>query len=205
MQHPSTIVYPHVRADDSVTIGAYCILGEWPAEAESSPPELTVGQDAVIRSHTVIYAGNTIGSGFHTGHSVLVREYNTIGDDVSIGSHSVVEHHCTIGSRVRLHSNVFVPEYTVLEEDCWLGPGVILTNAKYPRSPNVKNALQGPLIGAHAKLGAGCVILPGVRIGKHALVGAGAIVSREVPDHGVVQGEPARLSKYLQDLPYVES
>jgi len=55
-----------------------------------------IGDGAVIRSHTVIYAGNRIGRGFQTGHGVMIRESNTIGDEVSIGTGSVIEHHVVI-------------------------------------------------------------------------------------------------------------
>jgi len=133
---------------------------------------------------------------------VLIREDNEIGEDVSIGSGCVVEHHVRIGCRVRLHSNVFVPEFSVLHDDCWLGPNVVLTNAKYPRSPQVKSTLLGPLIGRGAKVGANATVLPGVRIGEEALVGAGAVVTHDVEPYAVVAGNPARRLKSVSDLPY---
>jgi acetyltransferase-like isoleucine patch superfamily enzyme len=150
----------------------------------------------------VIYAGNRIGKGFQTGHGALVREENTIGDDVSIGSGSIVEHHVKIGNRVRLHSNVFVPEFSVLEDDCWLGPNVVLTNARYPRSPKVKEQLAGSRIKRGAKIGANVTILPGVTIGEDALIGAGSVVTKDVPAGAVVAGNPARLIKMISELPY---
>jgi acetyltransferase-like isoleucine patch superfamily enzyme len=161
-----------------------------------------IGDGANIGSHTVIYEGNRIGKRLATGHHVLIREANDIGDDVSVGSGSVVEHHIRIGSRVRLHSNVFVPEFSVLDDDCWLGPNVVLTNAKYPRSPGVKQTLRGPTIDRGAKIGANATILPGVRIGEHALVGAGAVVTTDVDAYAVVAGNPARVMKSIRDLPY---
>src|SRR5207302_11309531 len=139
-------------------------------------------------SHTVIYSGNQIGRGFQTGHGVVVREENEIGDDVSLGTGCVIEHHVRIGNNVRLHSNVFVPAYSVLEDGCWLGPNVVLTNAKYPRSARVKEHLVGPRIERGAKIGANATLLPGVRIGRDALVGAGAVVTRDVPEGAVVVG-----------------
>jgi acetyltransferase-like isoleucine patch superfamily enzyme len=170
------------------------------------PGELAtyIGPGALIRSHTVIYAGNRIGRNFQTGHGVLIREENEIGDDVSIGSGSIVEHHVRIGHRVRLHSNVFVPEFSVLEDDCWLGPHVVLTNAKYPRSPGVKEQLVGPYIEQRAKIGANATLLPGVRIGRDALVGAGAVVTHDVPAGSVVVGNPARVINHVSRLPYGE-
>ena len=99
-----------------------------------------IGAGSTLRSHTVVYAGTTIGDRFQTGHHVLVRENTTIGDDVSIGSLSVVEHTVTIGDKVRIHSQNFIPEFTVLEEGAWIGPRVTVTNAPVPASARSRPA-----------------------------------------------------------------
>lgn len=192
-------MYPGVQLGDDVTIGWYVVLGHPLANGKFLPTE--IGAHALIRSHTVIYTGNTIGERFQTGHNVLVRESNVIGNDVSIGSHTVLEHHIQIGNGVRIHSQAFIPEFTVLEDECWIGPGVCLTNALYPRSRHVKDALRGPTIERGAKIGAGAVILPGVVIGKNALIGAGAVVTKDVAPYSVVVGNPARVIKRLQEIP----
>ena len=106
----------------------------------------------------------------------------------------------SLGDGVRIHSNAFIPEYSVLEVGCWVGPGVILTNARYPRSHGVKEALQGPIIRQGAKIGAGAVLLPGVTIGAEALVGAGAVVVSDVPAGAVVVGNPARVVRLVSDI-----
>jgi acetyltransferase-like isoleucine patch superfamily enzyme len=186
----------------SFELGPFAIIGQRSRKSATIRPRTIIGDAACIGSHTVIYEGNRIGKHLTTGHHVLIREDNEIGDDVSIGSGSVVEHQVRIGCRVRLHSNVFIPEFSVLEDDCWLGPNVVLTNAKYPRSPRVKQTLRGPVIGRGAKVGANATILPGVRIGEQALVGAGAVVTRDVEAYSVVAGNPARHMKSLSDLPY---
>lgn len=163
-------------------------------------PGSTFGKNALIRSHTVIYQGNTIGNNFQTGHGVLIRENNTIGDNVSIGSHSVIEHDVTICNDCRIHSNVFIPEYSILKNNSWIGPCVVLTNAKYPRSKNVKMHLKGVIISENAKIGAGAVILPGIKIGRNALVGAGSVVTKDVMDNQVVAGNPARVIKNISEI-----
>jgi acetyltransferase-like isoleucine patch superfamily enzyme len=190
----------HLTSDSEVE--DYCIIGVPPRGRKDGDLETALGPKAHIRSHTVIYAGNTIGSNFQTGNKVNIREQNTIGDNVSIGTLSVIEHHVIIGNNVRIHSQVFVPEYSILEDGAWLGPNVVLTNAKYPLSPGVKNSLKGPRIKRNAKIGANATVLPGVVIGENALVGAGSVVVHDVPDNAVVVGNPARVIKTIADLPY---
>ncbi len=193
-------IFPNVFFTEEPTLGAFVILGEPPRGKKAGELATRLGARAVIRSHTVIYAGNVIGDDFQTGHGVLIREENQIGDNVSVGSHTIVEHHVKIGNHARLHSNVFVPEFSVLEDDCWLGPNVVVTNARYPQSKNVKENLRGAHIKRGAKIGANATLLPGVVIGENALVGAGAVVTRDVPDGAVVAGNPARVIKRIDAI-----
>lgn len=195
-------IYANVLVGDGSTVEDFCIIGVPPRGARDGEKPTVIGAGAVIRSHTVIYAGNVIGRHFQTGNKVNIRELNEIGDDVSIGTLSVVEHHVKIGHLVRIHTQAFIPEFSVLEEGCWVGPNVVLTNAKYPLSPGVKDRLAGPVIRRGAKIGANATILPGIVVGENALVGAGAVVVRDVPAHAVVAGNPARVIGQLADLPY---
>jgi acetyltransferase-like isoleucine patch superfamily enzyme len=160
--------------------------------ADTTIGPLALGDRAVIRSHVVLYRGTTIGSDAHIGHGALVREHCTIGDHVSIGSHSIVEHHVTIGDSARLHSNCFVPEHTVIEAGAWIGPGVVVTNARYPNRPDTKENLEGVRICSGAVVGAGAVLVPGITIGANALVGAGCVVTNDVSPGDVVVGNPER-------------
>ena len=195
-------IYRGVSLGQRATIEDFCVIGAPPRGAREGELATMIGDGAVIRSHTVIYAGNVIGDGFQTGNKVNVRELNEIGENVSIGTLSVVEHHVKIGNGVRIHTQAFVPEFSVLEDSCWIGPNVVLTNAKYPLSPGVKAQLAGPVIRHAAKIGANATILPGVVVGEDALVGAGAVVVRDVPAGAVVAGNPARVIGHVTDLPY---
>ena len=195
-------IYLNVALGDGSTVEEFCIIGTPPRGAADGELRTTIGRGSTIRSHSVIYAGNTIGDRFQTGNKVNIRELNEIGDDVSIGTLSVVEHHVTIGHHVRIHTQAFVPEFSVLEDGCWIGPNVVLTNAKYPVSPGVKDSLVGPVIRKGAKIGANATILPGIVIGEHALVGAGAVVTKDVEPGTVVVGNPARVIGHISALPY---
>jgi acetyltransferase-like isoleucine patch superfamily enzyme len=198
---PSYVIHPNVQLGIGAELGEFVVLGAPPRGQQPGAMPTAIGPGACIRSHTVIYAGNTIGARLQTGHAAMIRELNEIGDDVSIGTHTIIEHHVRLGDRVRVHSNAFIPEYSVLEADAWVGPGVVFTNARYPLSPGTKQAMVGPRVLAAAKIGANATLLPGVTIGRNALVGAGAVVVRDVPDGKVVVGNPARVINDVQALP----
>jgi acetyltransferase-like isoleucine patch superfamily enzyme len=197
-------VCQNVCLGHGTVIEDFCIVGTPPRRAKEGELATVIGKDAVIRSHTVIYAGNVIGDNFQTGNKVNIRESNRIGHNVSVGTLSVIEHHVEIADNVRIHTHAFIPEYSVLEEGCWIGPNVVFTNAKYPLAPGAKDRLVGPRIRRGAKIGAHVTILPGVVIGEYALVGAGSVVVRDVPAGAVVVGNPARVIRQVAELPYAQ-
>lgn len=191
----TAIIYPNVVFGKDVVVEDFCIIGA-PCKGCQNEPTI-IGNGAIIRSHTVIYAGNKIGANFQTGNKVNIRELNVIGDNVSVGTLSVVEHHVCIEEGVRLHSQVFVPEYCRLGKDVWLGPNVVLTNAKFPKSPNTKQELKGVILEEKVKIGANTTVLPGVRIGYNTLVGAGSVVTKDLPEQIIAAGNPARILRKI--------
>ena len=162
----TAIIYPNVILGEGVVVEDYCVIGLPFKGIEGE--QTVIGDGSVVRAGTYIYAGNQIGRNFQTGNKANIRELNVIGDDVSIGTLSVIEHHVTIGNDVRIHTQVFVPEYTILEESCWLGPNVVLTNARYPKHPSVKDELKGACIKQNAKIGANTTLLPVLQLAKIA-------------------------------------
>lgn len=198
----TSLVRDGVRFSGHVVVESFCIIGAPPARPEAGCSETLIGDNVVIRSHVVIYAGNRIGNQVHIGNKANIRELNQIGDRVSIGTLTVIEHHVLIEDDVRIHSQVFVPEYSILRKGVWVGPNVVLTNAKYPKSQGAKTSLRGVVIEEGAKIGANATILPGVVIGRNALVGAGSVVTRDVPPNAVVVGNPARVINNIENLPY---
>ena len=202
----TAIIHPGVKLGEYCLIEDFVIIGAFPKGSVQGELETVIGDNAIIRSHTVIYAGNRIGNNFQTGNKANIRELNEIGDDVSIGTLSVIEHHIKIGHGVRIHSQAFIPEYCILEEGCWIGPNVVLTNAKYPNSPTAKAKLAGVHIMKNAIIGANSTLLPGVIIGSWAVIGAGSVVTGNVNESSVVTGNPAHFIKTTDQLPYnVES
>ena len=188
-----------VQLGEGAELDDFIVLGRAPRGAREGEFPTVIGANALIRSHTVIYAGNTIGKNLQTGHGVTIREFNEIGDDVSIGTHSNIEHHVRIGDRVRIHSRVFIPEYSILDDEAWVGPGTVFTNDLYPPVGDAAK-LKGPHLMPGARVGANATLLPGVTIGRKALVGAGAVVLSDVPDGKVVVGNPARIIKDVSEI-----
>jgi len=184
----TAIIYPNVFFGKGCVIEDFVIIGISPKGSVPGELETVIGDNAVIRSHTVIYAGNKIGNNFQTGNKANIRELNEVGDNVSIGTLSVIEHHVKIGNCVRIHTHAFIPEYCVLEEGCWIGPNVVLTNAKYPNRIDTKNNLQGVKIKRNAVIGANVTILPGLCIGEKAMIGAGTVITKNIPDNLIVYG-----------------
>jgi acetyltransferase-like isoleucine patch superfamily enzyme len=193
-------IYKNVTIGKNTEIGDFVIIGVPPRDKKNGDLKTVIGNNAIIRSHSVIYAGNVIGNNFQTGHSVNIREENKIGDNVSIGTHSVIEHHLIIEDGVRIHSNVFVPEYSTLKKECWLGPNVVLTNALHPKCPRVKECLKGPTIEQKAVIGANATLLPDITIGKKCLIGAGSVVTSDCKDNSVYIGNPAKYIMKIKDI-----
>ena len=179
----TSIIKHGVELGKNTRVEDFCIIG---MSNDASNEFTRIGENSLIRSGTYIYAGNQIGERFFTGNKVNVRENNEIGDDVSIGTLSVIEHSVTIGNGVRIHSNCFVPEYTVLEDGVWIGPGVVITNSKYPNKVDSKALLEGVRICRNAVVGASVTILPGITVGEGALIGAGTIVLKDVPPNSLI-------------------
>jgi acetyltransferase-like isoleucine patch superfamily enzyme len=196
----TAIIHPNVELGEGSIVEDYCIIGK-PSRGKEEQ-KTTIGKNAIIRSHTIIYAGNRIGDNFQTGDHATIREENTIGNNVSIGTKSDVQHHVRIEDDVRIHSLSLIPEHTVLEKGCWIGPQVSITNASYPNSALAKENLKGVTVEEHAKIGANATILPGITIGRNTLVGAGAVVTKDVPANAVIVGNPAREIKKIHDLTF---
>jgi acetyltransferase-like isoleucine patch superfamily enzyme len=179
----TTITRGRVSIGKGSTIQDNVILGS----AEDG--ELEIGENAIIRSGSVIYSQVQIGNNFRGGHNILIRENTEISDDVLVGTNSVVDGDCRIGKNVSIQTGVYVTRHTVIEDGVFMGPYCVTTNDKYMFDGA---ELKGPVIKEGARIGANATVLPGIIIGKGAVVGAGAVVTRDVAAGEVVVGNPAR-------------
>ena len=150
-----------------------------------------------IRLHESSYVDDdvTIGEDTCIWHFSHVLEGSEIGKKCRIGQNVVIGPRVKVGNNVKIQNNVSVYEGVTLQDDVFCGPSVVFTNVHTPRSAFSRNQpedFRGTFVCRGASIGANATVVCGCRIGEHALVGAGAVVTRDVPPHAVVYGNPAR-------------
>jgi acetyltransferase-like isoleucine patch superfamily enzyme len=174
----------------NVIIGNDYLIQDDVTLGNSGTGQVIIGDNALIRSGTVIYSNVKIGNGFKTGHNALVRENSELGDNVLIGTNSVVDGNCKIGNNVSVQTDAYITAYTIIEDNVFIGPRVVTTNDKYMY---YGAKLIGPTIKKGARIGANSTLLPGVIIGEGAVIGSGSVVTKDVPAGATVVGNPARV------------
>ncbi|KKR05747.1 MAG: Transferase hexapeptide repeat containing protein [candidate division WS6 bacterium GW2011_GWF2_39_15] len=139
-----------------------------------------------------------IGEGTKIWHFSHVLKDSKIGKKCILGQNVNIAGGVVIGDNVKIQNNVSVYTGTTIEDDVFLGPSCVLTNVTNPRSQINRHSLyEKTVIKRGASIGANATIVCGVTIGRYAFVGAGAVVTRDVPDYGMVIGNPARFKCWV--------
>ena len=121
-----------------------------------------------------------------------------IGCNCILGQNVYVDGDAEIGNGCKIQNNVSVYRSVTLEDRVFCGPSVVFTNVINPRAfIERKEEFRPTLVRTGATLGANATIVCGITVGAYALVGAGSVVTRDVPDHALVLGVPARLSGWV--------
>jgi len=174
-----------------------CIIG-FKYKQECLPVRL--GHDVTIRSGTIIYADVNIGNDFQSGHNVVIREKTNFGDHIVVGTNTVIDGNVTIGDFVKIESNCYIPTHVSIGSHVFLGPGVILTNDRYPQKMRDQYKPEGPHIKDGVTLGAGVVVVPGVTIGEGSFVAAGTVITKDIPPMSFVKGISSKIDPLPEKL-----
>lgn len=177
--HPARGVPPFGRAGSGIASGTLAAVIH---------PSADVAADARIGQRTSIW------------NRVQVREGVVIGDDCIVGKDAYIDFGVRIGDRCKIQNGALVYHGVTVETGVFIGPGAILTNDRFPRSITPDGDLAGAddwtvstiTLRYGCSIGAGAVIVAGNDVGRFATVGAGSVVTRPVPDHALVAGNPAR-------------
>jgi UDP-2-acetamido-3-amino-2,3-dideoxy-glucuronate N-acetyltransferase len=146
-----------------------------------------------------------IGEGTSIWHQAQVREEAQLGRDCVIAKGAYIDAGVRIGNNVKVQNYVSIYHGVVIEDGVFVGPHVCFTNDRFPRAVNPDGSLKGTedwevsttLVREGAALGANSTIVAGTTVGRWAMVGSGSVVTRDVPDHGLVWGNPARLRGFV--------
>lgn len=160
----------------------------------------------IVHEAAIVDPGAEIGEGTHVWAFTHVMEGARIGRDCNIGEHCFIETGAVIEDEVTVKNGTMIWNGVTIERGAFIGPSVLFTNDRYPRSARFESASRsGPegswlvrtQVGSGASLGAGAVIAPGVSIGAFAMVAAGSVVTKDIAPHVLVRGAPAGPSGWV--------
>lgn len=156
------------------------------------------GRSYFVHESSYIDPDVQIGANTKIWHFCHVMSNSKIGDECNIGQNVVIGPDVSIGHGCKIQNNVSVYTGVTLEDDVFCGPSVVFTNVFNPRS-HIKrmDELRRTLVKKGASLGANCTIVCGNTIGAYAFIGAGSVVTRDVPDHALFSGNPARFMAWI--------
>jgi len=198
--HAGSIIGSKVRIDDGAVIGKQPMRAANSAVTkEQELPAARIGDNCIIGTSVVIYAGSVI------GNKVLVADLSTVRENVSIGDFTIVgrcvaiENFCKIGSYCKLETNVYITAYSEVEDRVFVAPCVATSNDNFVgRTKERFKHFKGVTIRKGGRIGVNATILPGKVIGEDTLVAAGALVTSDAPARKIVAGVPA---KVFRDVP----
>jgi len=152
-----------------------------------------MNKETVIHPSAEISASASIGAGTRVWQQCILLDGAIIGENCKLAHNVFVEGGVRIGSGVTVKDNVALYEGVQIEDDVFIGPNAVFTNVKTPRAfISRREEYQPTVISLGATIGANATIVCGVRVGQYALVGAGSVITKDVPDFGLMAGNPAR-------------
>ena len=151
-----------------------------------------------IHPSAVVDEGAVIGGGTVIWHFSHICAGAIIGKNCSLGQNVFVADNVSLGNKVKVQNNVAIYCGITVEDDVFLGPSCVLTNVTNPRSQvNRKTLYEKTLIKRGSTIGANATIVCGITLGRYCFVGAGAVLTKDIPDYGLVLGNPGKLYGYM--------
>ena len=151
----------------------------------------------VVHPLAIVESGAFIGDRTRIGAFAHVLPGARIGKDCNLCDHTFIGNDAVIGDTVTIKCGVSVWDNVELQNNVFVGPNVVFSGDEFPRNMPCPEHFQRTMVCRGASLGAGSVILPGLRIGEKAMVAAGSVVTRDVPPRTIVAGNPARILRSL--------
>ena len=162
------------------------------SDLKSQYPNVTIHDTAIVDP------GAQIGSGSRVWHWVHICGKARIGQNCSFGQNVFVGNDVVIGNNVKVQNNVSIYDAVTLEDDVFCGPSMVFTNVINPRSAIIrKNEYLKTIVRKGATIGANATIVCGIELGTNCFIGAGAVVTKDVPPHALVLGNPGRIAGYM--------
>ena len=138
-----------------------------------------------------------IGPGSKVWNNVQIREGAKIGEKCILSKDVYIDTGVVLGNRCKVQNGVSVYNGVTIEDDVFIGPHATLTNDKVPRAFNSEWMITPTLIKVGSSIGANATIVCGITIGSYAMVAAGSVVTKSIPGHALVMGNPAKIVGYV--------
>ncbi len=142
-----------------------------------------------------IHPSVKIGKGTKIWHFATILSGVKLGANISIGSCTELGHGTTVGDNSRIGFNCFFPPNSRIGSNVFVAPNVTCADDAYPKVNNPGYQALPPILEDGCSIGAGVVLLPGVKVGAGSLIGAGAVISKDVPPNIIIRGEPSRIKR----------
>ncbi len=150
---------------------------------------------------TALVESSQVGPGTRVWAFAHILDGAVIGEDCKIGDHAFIEGGATLGDRVTVKNNSLIWHGVTIGDDVFVGPNAVFTNVVAPRAAyqTYPEDWEKTEIADRVSIGANSTIVSGIRVGFNAMIGAGSVVTRNVPDHALVYGNPAKQAGWVCD------